>query len=462
MALIPGRGGFIPTSLTDWLSGQDVDRMSRYRAMLDFYNGQQWERRRRAGETRLTANYARALVRKTASYVLSEPPSFSIAPSATDGISETLADAVEARLNELALEQDWATLDFDTMVDAAVLGDGAFKITWDPDANRPVITSVDPSGLWAWTRPDNVRAVTRVVQRYELSAPDAYDFFGIGTIMGSGSVPVIEDWRADRMIIEVGGEEVHDEPNPYGWIPYVIFPNVARPHELWGESDLTDLIDICRELNRRLSVVARILQVSGNPIAVLENVTGSDGIRADEGAVWELPEGSRAYLLDMLASGGVRLHIDYIDALYRALYDLAETPRTAFGDSGRNVSGAALEVEIQPLVQKVMRKRRVWDAVYRQRNAKVLDLLERFGGEAIGGVRRTSVVWGSVLPSDRSALVSEEVQLVGAGIHSRRTAMNLLGDVDQERELGLVLEEENEFSRGGAEAQRGTGDGDAG
>jgi hypothetical protein len=461
MALIPSRGGFIPTSLTDWLNGQDVERMSRYRAMLDFYNGQQWDRRRRAGETRLTANYARALVRKTASYVLSEPPSFSIAPSATDGISESLADAVEARLNELALEQDWATLDFDTMVDAAVLGDGAFKITWDPDANRPVITSVDPGSLWAWTRPDNVRAITRVVQRYELSAPDAYELFGApargsGTVRGSGSLPVVEDWRPDRMIIEVGGEEVHNEPNPYGWIPYVIFPNVARPHELWGESDLTDLIDVCRELNRRLSVVARILQVSGNPIAVLDNVTGSDGIRADEGAVWELPEGSRAYLLDMLASGGVRLHIDYIDALYRALYDLAETPRTAFGDSGRNVSGAALEVEIQPLVQKVMRKRRVWDAVYRQRNAKVLDLLERFGGEAIGGVRRTSVVWGSVLPSDRSALVTEEVQLVGAGIHSRRTAMNLLGDVDQERELGLVLEEADEFSR------RESGDDDAG
>jgi len=442
MTLIPSRGGVIPTSLADWLNGQDVDRINRYRTMLDFYNGQQWDRRRRAGETRLTANYARALVRKTASYVFSEPVSFSIAPSKRDGISEHLADQVETQLNELAIDQDWGTLDFDTMIDAAVLGDGAFKVTWDPDAWQPVITSVDPSGLWAWTRPDNVRAITRVVQRYHLSAPDAFELFGVGSIIGTGSVPVVEDWRADRMYIEVAGQAVHDEPNPYGWIPYVLFPNIARPHELWGESDLTDLVDVCRELNRRLSVVARILQVSGNPIAVLENVSGSEGIRADEGAVWELPEGSRAYLLDMLSGGCVRLHIDFIDALYRALYDLAETPRTAFGDSGRNVSGAALEVEIQPLVQKVQRKRRVWDSVYRQRNAKVLDLLERFGGEPLGGVRRTQAVWGSVLPSDRTALVAEEVQLVGAQIHSRRTAMNLLGDVDQEREIALMLEEE--------------------
>ncbi len=174
----------------------------------------------------------------------------------------------------------------------------------------------------------------------------------------------------------------------------------------------------------------------------MENITGSSGIHVDAGAIWEIPEGSKAYLLDMLSGGGVRLHIDYIDQLYRALYDLAETPRTAFGDSGRNVSGAALEVEIQPLVQKVQRRRRVWDAVYRQRNRMILDLLERFGNEPLGGVRRSEVVWGSVLPNDRQALVLDEVQLVAQNIHSRRTAMNLLGDVDQEREVGLIKEEQ--------------------
>src|SRR5690606_3906156 len=119
---------------------------------------------------------------------------------------------------------------------------------------------------------------------------------------------VVEDWTVDRVRIEVAGIDVRDEPNPYGVIPYVLFPNIGRPHSLWGESDLVDLLDVCRELNRRMTVLARILQVSGNPIVVLENVTGSQGIRADEGAVWELPPESRAYLLDMLAGGGVRLH----------------------------------------------------------------------------------------------------------------------------------------------------------
>ncbi len=152
MPLIPAVGGFIPTSLADWLNGQDVDRMNRYREMLDFYAGNQWDRRRRAGETRLTVNYARALVRKTVSYVFSEPVSFSVDPSKTDGVSEERASAVETRLNELYIEQDLHSLDFNTMVDAAVVGDGAFKVTWDVDARAPVVTSVDPAGVWAWTQ----------------------------------------------------------------------------------------------------------------------------------------------------------------------------------------------------------------------------------------------------------------------------------------------------------------------
>src|SRR4029453_8370985 len=111
----------------------------------------------------------------------------------------------------------------------------------------------------------------------------------------------------------------------------------------------------------------------------------SDGIVLGPGAKWEMPEGSRAYLLDLLQGGGVRLHIDYVDELRTALPDRADTPRTPFGEAGRAIAGAALQVELQPLVQKVKRKRRGLASLYRKRNAMLLDLLERFGGGPIGG-----------------------------------------------------------------------------
>jgi hypothetical protein len=193
-----------------------------------------------------------------------------------------------------------------------------------------------------------------------------------------------------------------------------------------------------------------VLELSGAPIAVLENVDGSEGITVGPGAKWELPEGAKAYLLDLLQGGGVGLHIQYIDLLYRSLHDLSETPRTAFGDSGRALSGAALEVEIQPLVQKVRRKRQGLEAAHRERNRRVLDLLERFGGLELVGLRETETIWPSVLPSDIDGSVRNAVHLVTSGIQSRRTAFASLGGTDPEAELVRVIEEHR---RDGAEAQ---------
>ena len=115
---------------------------------------------------------------------------------------------------------------------------------------------------------------------------------------------------------------------------------------------------------------------------------------------------------------------DYVTKPFSAAHVLARV--AAVLRRGRPVEPGpppALEVEIQPLVQKVHRKRRVWESVFRERNARLLDLLERFGGEEIGGLRRTVTVWPSVLPSDTDSAVRNAAQLVTNGIQSRRTAV---------------------------------------
>ena len=155
---------------------------------------------------------------------------------------------------------------------------------------------------------------------------------------------------------------VQDGPNPYGFIPYVIFPNTPRPHEFWGVSDLADILEVNRALDRRFSILAQILELSGNPVTVLENVTGAQGVNVAPGALWELPENSKAYLLDLLAGGSVDQHLRYIEALYRIMDDLGEMPRMSFGEAGQARSGVALTVQLQPVVQKTNRKRLIWSA----------------------------------------------------------------------------------------------------
>src|SRR5215204_5249501 len=465
---------------------RDRARLNRYRELRDFFDGVQWVGKARRGEKRLVVNYARALVRKVVSYALPDPVGFEVPPpvlseasslksssredapfdgstsasgndhldsstplAAADLIraqqqaGEAQANRVETLLAELLAELDADRLDFALAIDSAVLGDGVMKVTWNPVALRPRLAVVEPSTLLAWWSPGTPTEAYKFAQHYTLpgQAIAGLGWAEAGSLVPDRLYPIVEDWTADRWVVTVAGQAARDDANPYGWLPYLVLPNNAGGAEFWGESDLADLLDCCREINSRLSVLAHILDLSGAPIAVLENVDGSDGISVGPGAKWELPEGSKAYLLDLLAGNGVNLHISYIDELRTALHDLAETPRTAFGEAGRTIAGAALQVELQPLVQKVKRKRRGLASLYRRRNAMVLDLMERFGAAPIGGLRRTEPVWPPILPSDTEAEARVGVQLVNARVRSRRSVAADLGEEDPDGEITRIVEE---------------------
>jgi hypothetical protein len=428
------------------LSPGDAMRIAGYRALLDFYNGNQWEGLPAPNERRLTFNYARVFVNKAASYLMGKGVSFAVdAPSGSGEEGARAAGHAEALLKGAYEQNSLALVDLDTAVDSAVLGDGVFKVTWDLEQGRPVVTAVDPAGVVCMRQPDDYRKLLKVTHTYNAGASD-----GQMTLPGFPPSPgqVVEEWTEDTLEIWRDGELVTGAPNPYGFIPYVIFPNLRVPKEPWGQSDLVDLMAVNRNLNERLSVLSHILEVSGNPIAVLENVTDSTGIKVGPGRLWELPKDAKAYLLDLLSGGGVQLHIDYINLLYRVLHDLAEMPRTAFGDgAGTAKSGVALEIELQPMLQKIARKRAIWTVALEERSRMVLRLHALHGDEvaarvvAPDGQFTVSVVWPPTLPSDRSELVMQEKALVEAGVHSRRRAMVLLGEPDAQAEWGRVMDE---------------------
>lgn len=426
------------------MASDDRERLRRYKEYLDFYNGKQWSAPPKRSERRITVNYARAFIHKCTSYLFGAPYGISVPPSDQSAEAVQRAALAEAMLKQAYEDNGLWAADYDTAVDCAVLGDSAYKVTWDPILASPVVISVDPQTLEVTRSTTDYRKALAVRQTYTVPAEDAQARWGYRSNGSSGDVTVVEEWSGSGLTVYVNDRPVQTMPNALREPPFVIFPNVRQPHSPWGESDLVDILEPARELNARMSVLARILEVSGNPIAVLENVDAGEDIRVGPGELWELPEKSRAYLLDMLSGGGVQLHIEYVNLLYRTLHDLAETPRTAFGDSGRVISGAALEVELEPLIQKVNRKRAIWTSVIRKRNELMLRLWEINGFGAFAPYR-TLVHWPSLLPQDRSQLVADEVALVGSGIHSRRRAMDSLGEDAPEDEWARILQERSQL-----------------
>jgi len=399
----------------------DHERMARYRDNLAFYQGRHWTGRGRRGERRLTFNYARAIVDKVTGYLLAGAAVQVVGDDSPAGIER--ARAAEQALRRVEAANGLSQLDFETELDCAILGDGAYRVAWDAAAGEVRVTAPDVQGLFAWREPADPARLTAVAHRYR-----------------AGDEELVEWWSAETFELWRGSELAERLPNPYGFIPYVIFPNLREPKEAWGASDLPPVMEANRELNRAFSQLSQVLELSGNPIAVLEGVTGSEDITVEPGAIWEVPEDARAYLLDLLQGGGVALHTAYIDLLYRVIHDLGESPRTAFGHNPQGLSGVALNMELDPIARKVERKRRIRTAVYERRAWMVLQLLARFTGLEVEGLRPV-MQWGPVLPADRSRQVHDARALVEAGIISRRTAAATLGIDDPELERALVREE---------------------
>jgi hypothetical protein len=420
------------------LARMDTERMRGYRNNLAFYTGTQWQKRPRPGERHLTFNYARTVIQKVTSYLMSGMTTL-VEPSDSSPESAQRARDAQEALRQVYEAGQLESLDFETELDTAILGDGAYKVTWDALRERVHVSAPDVQGLFAWWIGDDPSRVWRIASRYQLSNEEAAMLYGVETPKRQ-AVTVVEAWTDDIFQLWVENSLVQERPNPYGFIPFVAFPNLRTPKAFWGESDLPPLMEPAWELNRALSQLSMIVELSGNPIAVLEGVERAEDIAVQPGAVWELPERARAYLLDLLQGGGVRLHIDFIELIYRAIHDLSETPRTSFGDNPRALSGVALEMEMHPLLQRVRRKRLARTAAYKQRNEMILRVLEERTGVQYLPVRQ-QIMWGPVLPQDRGRLVRDEQLLVNAGIHSRRTAMESLGVQDPDAEMRRVGEE---------------------
>jgi hypothetical protein len=419
------------------LAHLDIARMKSYKDLLDFYCGRQWEGKERRGERRLTFNYAKVFVEKITSYLMSDI-SFTV-----DALEDSEKRNDDARRAEAAIYQVYADshleqLDLETEIDCAVMGDACYKVTWDAALERVRITAPDVQGIYAWSAGDDVSRIWRVASRYRLSAEEIELIYGIKS--AGKTATIVEVWTDHDFELYLDNGLLESRPNPYGFIPFIIFPNLREPKKFWGVSDLPQIVESQRELNRAMSQLSKILELSGNPIAVLENVEESEDIAVKPGAVWNVPEDAKAYLLDLLQGGGVNLHINYIETIYRTLHDLSESPRSAFGGMGQNLSGVAMEMDLQPLLQKVKRKRIIRTAVYNRRNEMILRLLKKYRGEEFGN-NRLRVVWGPVLPADIERKVSSEQVMVQTGMHSRRTAMDEVGVRDPEIEFKRWLEE---------------------
>ncbi|MFC1948637.1 phage portal protein [Chloroflexota bacterium] len=253
----------------------------------------------RRSEKRLTFNYAKVFIDKVTSYLMSGGHT-SVEPMEDTDEARAKAEKAETVLYQATEDNNLEQLDFETELDCAILGDACYKVIWDQETKRVSITAPDIQGIYTWWMGDDTSKVWRVASKYSLTQDTVESLYGVAT--RGKAATIIEVWTVRDFELWIDGIQVEKKPNPYGFIPFVIYPNLREPKKFWGISDLDQLIEPQKELNRATSQLSKILELSGNPIAVLENVEESEDIAARPGAVWNIPEDAKAYLLDPLSS----------------------------------------------------------------------------------------------------------------------------------------------------------------
>jgi SPP1 family phage portal protein len=423
-----------------------VDRLRRYAEYRAFWEGHHYDPRRR--RTNLQPNYARAVVNKAVSYLFGRPVTIQTVPQPPAQPSEVQQRAQQL-LDRVAQENGLDAILLQAAENASITGDAFLKVYWDHEQRRIRVQNLDPAKVFPLYRGDDPQRLRQVGLVSLLSAQEAHDRFGRGSATELAFVELVELWTESTFQVWLGNDLLAEQPNGYGFIPVIHIPNLQPANQWFGISDLEDLIPLNREYGLRLSDQSDTIHYHADPPVVFTGVEEHSNIPVAPGSVWDLPTGAEVALLEW--KGQPPAVGEHLERLKKAMFEISEVPQTAFGDSGRMLSGVALETELQPVVQRTMRRRTLWQIAL-QRYATLVQLLAELAGvdELHPGALApylTHLTWPAMLPLDDDAIANRHLALTAGGLESNRTAMQQLGTADPEAELSRVVADRHQLGQ---------------
>ncbi len=370
------------------------ERRRLYTENRAYYAGQHTINARRSPGTKATPRNLTALFTDTITDHLGKAAvSFGVG-SPADQVDEYVLASLAAEDSEI--------LDYDTEIAASVDGHAAWKITYDDQQRRPRVARVAPETLWMQGAADNPLDITTVAQRYKVTREDFPILFPGTLALGARDAWITEEWTAARWRVWLDEALAFEQPNPYGFIPYVDYPNYRNPGEYWGRGDGERIRPLQDRLNYASADLDDLMALMGQ-VVVLEGITDAGDLSWRPGAFWTLPEDAKAYVLDLLGEGGVTGRLEYIEKLRNLTHDIGRVPTSVLGAaSTRNLSGIALQTELGPLLRLVARKRLTRSAALRRRAQLIAALGSQFDGLPDASHLPVTVSWTEALPSDRA------------------------------------------------------------
>jgi hypothetical protein len=177
-----------------------------------------------------------------------------------------------------------------------------------------------------------------------------------------------------------------------------------------------------------LSNIARILRFHAHPKTWAKGCAATDlKVAVDETIVLQSPE---AELHNLEMQGDLNSSLEFYKRLKEAMHEIADVPEVATGkvESIGSLSGVALQILYQPLINKTKSKRETYGEMLIELNRRILEMAG-FGSDNI-----CEIHWSELLPKDimqerQAALLDQQL-----GVSQDTLLMQLGYNPDLERQ----------------------------
>jgi hypothetical protein len=383
----------------------------------------------------------------------------------------TAANERQDELRQWGEEDRFLTKMTETERNAVDLGDGVYTLSWVEDKRRPVLLPWEPDCYFpvldsvprgeyptkvhlAWELTDDearakYREAVTVIHRITFELVDVEEVgltpyavpyetelvtevclmteAEFKTTKGARSVDDLEEASAIYMLDDED-QPVDRKPLGIDFLPVIHIPNTVAELTHYGRSVLTPVLQLCDDIHSVDSDIQASSDLTGNPSYVFKGGNPAENREVGPGFSFNVPEnGGIEVISGREAIEGLMNHRDGL------LDRLAVNSRITAAAQGRInpeklQAGVILQLSFGPLTSLVDEMRLARKDKYRL----LFKFVQRYmliNGEWQGEVHEADLAFGSYLPSDRSAMVTDVCAAYGAKLISAETAIRMLIEV---------------------------------
>jgi len=411
-------------------------------------------------------NYGKLIVDKLAAWQFEESIDFNCTSVLTDSDDPKVtnrSDEIETDLYEIHKQNKMDIKLLQSATESNISGGIAFKLKYDDKKNYPRILIRNRIETFVVTEFDDYENIIRV---HFIAFQDDKTIWK-QTYEMVGEICYISEMLFDTKDIKTP-KEIIIEYQPLGknknwlkFLPVYIISNLAQLGEVWGPSELRDLIPIINEINKKYSDLSDSLKFDMFAVTVFLNAkipkdkNGKLELKNKAGAAWQLmglspTDNVRPEVFKLQGTFNYTETLKYhINSLVAALFEFAEavniTPETVTGLPA--LSGIALKLLFATIISKTNRKNTVWKSKLAEIYMGTLKLKQIYEGYDIPEDLNIEIIIHMPMPANELEEVQIAVQKLTVGLSAVETEMNNLGIENAQEEIAKIMAEKMQYDK---------------